>query len=157
MFAQLYHSPIGAIQVIAGQEGIRKISFHPAELDAQPNEHTKEAVAQLTQYFQGKLQTFTLPLSLDGTAFQQQVWQQLLQVPFGTTITYAQQANQLGNAKVIRASANANGKNPIAIVLPCHRVVGANGKLTGYAGALWRKQWLLAHEAKCMGTYQLLF
>ena len=100
---------------------------------------------------------FDLPLNPSGTAFQQKVWQQLIQIPFGETITYLHMAKRLGNVKSIRAAASANGKNPLAIIIPCHRVVGADGKLTGYAGGLHRKQWLLEHEAKMAGKQSKLF
>ena len=106
-----------------------------------------DAVQQLQQYFAGTRQQFDLPLSPQGTAFQQRVWQALQAIPYGETRSYGVQAQMLGNAKAVRAVGLANGRNPIGIVIPCHRVIGANGALTGYAGGLPRKQWLLAHEA----------
>lgn len=111
----------------------------------------------MQQYFEQGLQYFTVPLQASGTAFQQQVWQSLLTIPYGSTTTYKQQANKLGNPLVIRAMANANGKNPIAIIIPYHRVIGSNGGLTGYAGGLSRKAGLLQHEATVVGKNNLLF
>lgn len=117
----------------------------------------KSARMQLEQYFSGDLSTFNLPLGMRGTDFQQKVWAELCNIPFGKTISYLQLARQLGDEKSIRAAASANGRNPFAIIVPCHRVIGTDGSLTGYAGELWRKQWLLDHEAKVSGTYQKLF
>ncbi len=116
-----------------------------------------QTILQLDEYFAGRRKQFSLPLSPAGTAFQQKVWQQLIQIPFAETITYLHVAKRLGNVKSIRAAASANGKNPLAIIIPCHRVVGADGKLTGYAGGLHRKQWLLEHEAKAAGKKSSLF
>lgn len=101
---------------------------------------------QLAKYFAGERQHFDVPVKLAGTRFQLQVWQELLRIPFGTTITYAQLAQRVGNPTATRAVGNANGRNPISIIVPCHRVIGANGKLTGYAGGIDNKQWLLAWE-----------
>lgn len=117
----------------------------------------QEAFDQLQNYFEGTLKNFDLKLQFDGTDFQKRVWQQLETIPYAKTVTYLQMAKDLGDVKNIRAAASANGKNPFAIVVPCHRVIGSNGSLTGYAGELWRKQWLLEHEAKTAGVYQTLF
>ncbi len=106
----------------------------------------KDCKTQLQEYFSGQRQQFDLPLAPAGTPFQQKVWQQLLQIHFGHTITYAEIARRLGDPKTIRAAGTANGKNPIAIVIPCHRVIGMNGDLVGYAGGLPNKKWLLDHE-----------
>jgi methylated-DNA-[protein]-cysteine S-methyltransferase len=103
---------------------------------------------QLDEYFSGKRKTFNLPLAQPGTPFQQKVWELLYMIPFGKTISYHQLAMQYGDLKAIRAVASANGKNNLAIIIPCHRVIGSNRSLTGYAGGLWRKKWLLEHEAK---------
>ncbi|HTM53326.1 MAG TPA: methylated-DNA--[protein]-cysteine S-methyltransferase [Pirellulales bacterium] len=102
---------------------------------------------QLAEYFAGQRQRFDVPLKLAGTPFQQRVWQELLRIPFGTTISYAQLAERVGQPTASRAVGHANGRNPISIIVPCHRVIGANGKLTGYAGGLDKKQWLLEWEA----------
>jgi methylated-DNA-[protein]-cysteine S-methyltransferase len=108
----------------------------------------QQAAGQLAQYFGGKRQTFDLPLAASGTVFQQQVWQQLIRIPFGQTQSYGELAQHLGNKNAMRAVGAANGRNPIAIIVPCHRVIGADGKLTGYAGGLDRKVWLLQHEQR---------
>jgi methylated-DNA-[protein]-cysteine S-methyltransferase len=101
---------------------------------------------QLAEYFAGKRQRFDVPLNLVGTPFQQQVWNELVRIPFGTTITYAQLARRVGKPAAARAVGHASGRNPVSIIVPCHRVIGADGKLTGYAGGLDKKQWLLAWE-----------
>jgi methylated-DNA-[protein]-cysteine S-methyltransferase len=106
----------------------------------------EEAKMQLEHYFAKRLTQFELPLNFQGTVFQQRVWRGLQNITFGSTISYLNLSKQLGDAKAIRAVASANGKNPFAIIVPCHRVIGTDGSLTGYAGDLWRKQWLIAHE-----------
>ncbi|MFY7839769.1 MAG: methylated-DNA--[protein]-cysteine S-methyltransferase [Lacibacter sp.] len=152
-----YKSPIGFIELIDEDGYLTVASF----MDEQKNEPTaltpllQKTIQQLDAYFAGKLLLFELPLRPAGTAFQQSVWNQLVQIPFAETITYLHMAKRLGNVKAIRAAASANGKNPLAIIIPCHRVVGADGKLTGYAGGLHRKQWLLEHEAKHVGSKTL--
>lgn len=152
-----YKSPIGFIELVEEDGALTAASFK----DEQKNNATastplfEKAMQQLDAYFEGKLQQFDLPLRPAGTAFQQTVWNQLKQIPFAETITYLHMAKRLGNVKAIRAAASANGKNPLAIIIPCHRVVGADGKLTGYAGGLHRKQWLLEHEAKFAGSKTL--
>jgi methylated-DNA-[protein]-cysteine S-methyltransferase len=103
---------------------------------------------QLAEYFAGERQQFDVPLKLNGTPFQQRVWQELVQIPFGTTITYGQLAERVAQPSASRAVGHANGRNPISVLVPCHRVIGANGKLTGYAGGLDKKQWLLAFEGQ---------
>ena len=112
-----------------------------------------ETEKQLSAYFNNTLKTFDLPLSLNGTAFQKRVWNQLITIPFGKTISYLELAKQLGDEKCIRAAASANGKNPLSIIIPCHRVIGSNGALVGYSGNIERKTFLLKHE----GAYQDLF
>jgi methylated-DNA-[protein]-cysteine S-methyltransferase len=104
--------------------------------------------AQLAEYFAGTRQQFDVPLKLGGTPFQQQVWQELLRIPFGETITYGELAKRVGKPEGARAVGHANGRNPVSIIVPCHRVIGANGKLTGYAGGMDKKQWLLAWERR---------
>jgi len=115
----------------------------------------QEAVTQLQDYFDGKRTYFDLKLNPAGTEFQQKVWKGLCEIPFGKTMSYLELAKQLGDVKAIRAVASANGKNPLWIVVPCHRVIGTDGSLTGYAGGLWRKKWLLEHENP--STQQSLF
>jgi methylated-DNA-[protein]-cysteine S-methyltransferase len=104
-------------------------------------------VTQLAEYFEGIRSQFDLKLNPKGTDFQQKVWKELLNIPFGKTRTYLEQTKQLGDPKAIRAVASANGKNPVGIVIPCHRVIGSDGSLTGYASGIWRKKWLLEHES----------
>lgn len=107
---------------------------------------------QLVEYFAGERQQFDVPLKLAGTQFQQRVWQELMKIPFGTTITYAELAQRVGNPNASRAVGHANGRNPISIIVPCHRVIGAAGKLTGYAGGLNKKQWLLDWEHRAIAA-----
>lgn len=127
--------------------GLQKVYFEENPLSvSSESPFLKEAVAQLKEYFDGKRTQFSLALNPDGTDFQKRVWQQLIEIPFGKTKSYQEIANQLGDPKVIRAAASANGKNPIAIIIPCHRVIGSDGSLTGYAGGLPRKKWLLDFE-----------
>ena len=116
------------------------------EISTKIPEELKEAVLQLQDYFDGKRTTFTFPLNPSGTDFQKKVWEELLNIPFGKTRSYLDLSKKLGDVKAIRAVASANGKNPLWIVVPCHRVIGTDGSLTGYAGGLWRKKWLLEHE-----------
>lgn len=152
-----YHSPIGYIELVEEDGYLTVASF----MDEQKNKPTaatpliQKALQQLDAFFAGKLKQFDLPLRPEGTGFQQSVWDHLVQIPYAETITYLHMAKRLGNVKAIRAAASANGKNPLAIFIPCHRVVGADGKLTGYAGGLYRKQWLLEHEAKHGGRKTL--
>lgn len=114
-------------------------------------------VEQLIQYFNGQRRQFELPLNQPGTSFQQSVWNELVLIPFGKTISYLDLARKTGDSKATRAVANANGRNNIAIIVPCHRVIGSNRELTGYAGGLWRKKWLLEHEMKIAWGVQTLF
>ncbi len=151
MYKSFYKSPIGIIEISAGSKGITSIRFLDDQIkgnDFSENDYTKRCCVQIEKYFSGSLKEFNLELDLTGTEFQIQVWNGLLEVKFGETISYQKQSKNIGNIKKIRAVANANGKNPIAIVIPCHRIIGSNGSLTGYAGGLWRKKWLLEHEAK---------
>lgn len=148
-----YKSPIGMIQLVEENNLLTVAHFLDESISESlsSSKLLNEALRQLDEYFSGARTEFHLPLYASGTDFQQTVWEKLLEIPYGITITYLQLAKRLGNIKSIRAAASANGKNPLAIIIPCHRVIGANGKLTGYAGGLHRKQWLLAHEAKING------
>jgi methylated-DNA-[protein]-cysteine S-methyltransferase len=140
-------SPIGMLSIYGDEKGISEVVFREGKIiSEQIPDSLIDAVTQLTQYFEGKRNHFNLQLNPKGTKFQKKVWHQLLEIPFGKTISYQEMANLLGNPKVIRAAASANGKNPIAIIIPCHRVIGSDGSLTGYAGGLHRKKWLLKHE-----------
>lgn len=148
MFSQYINSPLGPVKISATSSGISEVLFTDTVATAAPSQLTTLAAEQLQAYFAGTLQQFSLPLAASGTAFQQQVWQALCAVPFGTTCSYADIANQIANKKAVRAVGAANGRNPIAIIVPCHRVIGANGTLTGYAGGLDKKAWLLKHEQR---------
>jgi len=133
------------------REGRVKFASEPQVLErSAAKKHTVLAATseQLGQYFQGKRRTFELPLVLRGTDFQQQVWRSLADIPFGETSTYGEQAVVIGRPSAVRAVGSANGRNPLSIVLPCHRIVGANGSLAGFAGGLETKRWLLDHEAE---------
>ncbi|WP_305879902.1 methylated-DNA--[protein]-cysteine S-methyltransferase [Simiduia sp. 21SJ11W-1] len=152
---QVMTTPIGDLWVSASALGVTEVAFDKAASnfagipDARVPEAlhwASEACVQLAEYFAGRRQEFDLPLAARGTAFQQQVWAALTAVPLGATASYGDIAAGIGKPKAVRAVGAANGRNPIAIVVPCHRVIGANGTLTGYAGGLARKQWLLRHE-----------
>ncbi|MDX1462779.1 MAG: methylated-DNA--[protein]-cysteine S-methyltransferase [Marinirhabdus sp.] len=142
-------TPIGILQITGNIEGVQTIEFieNGTEPSKDLSENTILAISQLKSYFNKETTRFSFNMNPKGTEFQQKVWQELLQIPFGSTKSYQQIANALGDPKVIRAAASANGKNPIAIAIPCHRVIGSNGSLTGYAGGLYRKKWLLDHES----------
>ena len=149
MFYQYIDSPLGRVKIVASSEGICSIAFDETCTEAvSPSALTQRAAEQLNAYFSGALSQFDLPLAASGSPFQQQVWQALCTVPFGTTCSYSSIARQINNIKAVRAVGAANGRNPIAIVVPCHRVIGANGTLTGYAGGLDKKAWLLKHEQR---------
>ena len=140
-------TPLGIAKIIGDNQGISEISvLDEGDISKSIPKELKEVVAQLKDYFSGKRNDFELKLNPKGTHFQQKVWQELGNIPFGKTITYLDLAKKLGDPKVIRAAASANGKNPLWIIVPCHRVIGTDGSLTGYAGGLWRKKWLLEHE-----------
>lgn len=154
-------SPLGDISISGNDAAIEQVAFASdnslqALMPSLSHVHTnseaipavlREAAQQLRAYFAGQLTTFDLPLQPQGTEFQGRVWQALLRVGYGTTASYGQIAQYMGDTKAVRAVGAANGANPIAIIIPCHRIVGSKGTLTGYAGGLWRKQWLLQHES----------
>ena len=140
-------TPLGITKIIGDENGISEISvLDEGEISDKIPLELQEAVNQLRDYFDGSRTDFTLKLNPKGTDFQQTVWKELGNIPFGKTMSYLDLAKKLGDPKVIRAAASANGKNPLWIVVPCHRVIGTDGSLTGYAGGLWRKKWLLEHE-----------
>ena len=144
-----FSSPIGFLKIEANENALQRLDFVDTSEHAEnisENEIIKKCKQQLAEYFSGKRKFFDLPLELKGTIFQNKVWNELQNIPFGKTISYLQLAKNLGDAKCIRAAGTANGKNPIAIIIPCHRVIGADGKLVGYAGGLERKKFLLQHE-----------
>lgn len=141
-------TPLGCAKIVGDEEGIASISVLNSEekpTDIIPLE-LEDCVQQLNEYFEGRRRQFNLNLNPEGTDFQKEVWEALQTIPYGKTCSYLQLAHQLGDVKAIRAVANANGRNPLWIVIPCHRVIGSDGSLTGYAGGLQRKQWLLEHE-----------
>ncbi len=141
------NSPLGITKIVGDENGISIISIlEEGEISETIPHELQEAVTQLGDYFEGKRNDFNLKLNPKGTDFQKKVWQELLNIPYGKTTSYLDLAKKLGDPKVIRAAASANGKNPLWIVVPCHRVIGTDGSLTGYAGGLWRKKWLLEHE-----------
>lgn len=163
-----YESPIGILELKADANHLRAIHFCDDEEDVKRKKEDLSitlshhpvlhlAHEALDHYFSGDFQIGYLPLQQDGTAFQQEVWEQLQKIPAGKTISYIQLSIMLGNKKAVRAVGTANGKNNIPIFIPCHRVIGACGSLVGYSGKLWRKQWLLNHEAKFMHGLQSLF
>lgn len=150
MTSTLYYdfldTPLGKMEIIAKHNAVKSILFVEEVLARQVNSVTDRAKLQLQQYFLGELEKFDLPMQPDGTQFQQQVWQSLSTVAYGKTCSYSDIANSIDNPKAVRAVGSANGKNPLTIVVPCHRVIGSNGTLTGYAGGVERKAWLLNHE-----------
>jgi len=143
-----YNTPIGVAKIIGNTDGIISVSV----MDEKPPVSKEipvslqECIRQLDEYFQEKRTGFDIKLNLQGTEFQKNVWNELQNIPYGKTITYLEQSKKMKSVKAIRAIASANGKNPIWIIIPCHRVIGSNGSLTGYAGGIWRKKWLLEHE-----------
>ncbi|WP_165749797.1 methylated-DNA--[protein]-cysteine S-methyltransferase [Cellulophaga sp. Z1A5H] len=142
-------TPLGIAKLVGNEEGISEfIVLNSEEIvtDVIP-EVLEDAVYQINEYFEGKRKAFSLDLNPEGTDFQKRVWKALEEIPFGKTTSYLGLSKTLGDTKAIRAVANANGKNPLWIIVPCHRVIGSNGSLTGYAGGLYRKQWLLEHES----------
>ena len=142
------NSPLGFVLIEGNEDGISKISVISDETilsESIPKLFTN-VVSQLKEYFEGNRTDFQFKMNPKGTDFQMKVWDELLKIPFGKTASYQEVTNNLGDPKAIRAVANANGKNPLWIVVPCHRVIGSDGSLTGYAGGLWRKKWLLDHE-----------
>ncbi|GAB2687466.1 methylated-DNA--[protein]-cysteine S-methyltransferase [Mucilaginibacter koreensis] len=151
-------TPLG-VAIITENEGYItsvKVTDEPAEvLTSTENAVLNMAISQLNEYFEGRRRAFDLPLKQAGTPFQQSVWQHLMETGFGDTCSYTQLSAQMKNPLAIRAIASANGKNNLWIIVPCHRIIGANGSLTGYAGGLWRKQWLLNHEATVCGKGQM--
>jgi len=145
------NTPIGVCKIKGSHLGVSEVSIldDPEVITTVIPNSLKNCVTQLNEYFNGDRKVFDLKLAYVGTDFQKKVWQSLNAIPYGKTTNYLKQARLLGDEKAIRAVASANGKNPFGIVLPCHRVVGSDGSLTGYAGGLWRKKWLLDHEQGC--------
>ena len=142
-------SPVGAVELVASVAGLVRVSFVDGGISHEnlmSNVHLDAAERQLGEYFAGKRRTFDLVLAPRGTPFQMAAWEVLRTIPFGSTMTYGEQAAAIGNPRAVRAVGGANGRNPLAILVPCHRVIGANGQLTGYASGVERKRWLLDFE-----------
>lgn len=151
------YTPIGVLKLSSDEQHLQSISF-----DAEFVERVTQipgvlikAQQQLEEYFSGKRQTFDLPIDPEGTEFQRHVWSQVTAVSYGSTKSYLEIAREVGTANSCRAVGMANGRNPLPIIIPCHRIIGQNGKLTGYAGGLERKKWLLLHEQKFSGNDRL--
>jgi methylated-DNA-[protein]-cysteine S-methyltransferase len=158
VYYTVMQSPTGALLLAADDVGLRYILFPPAK----PDPHWREdpiplgdTIRQLKAWFAGELQEFNLPLAPEGPAFHQRVWRELCNIPYGKTISYGELARRIGSPNASRAVGRANGANPIPIVIPCHRVIGSNGRLTGYGGGLPRKEFLLALERKQMSGEQM--
>lgn len=149
-FISIYECPLGFQEITATDDAIISILYRDEkpEIKSVTNGIIDSCINQLNEYFAGTRQSFDINLRLIGTDFQKTVWHELLKIPYGETISYLELSTRLFNKLAIRAVGTANGKNPVNIIVPCHRVIGANGKLIGYGGGLWRKQWLLEHEAK---------
>jgi methylated-DNA-[protein]-cysteine S-methyltransferase len=164
IFSSYYQSPIGLLKVSGTETYITSIHFidhiddaEEIKVDNSYHPILIQCIEQLIQYFQGQRRIFEFPIYQEGTTFQKRVWNELIGIPFGKTISYLEMARALGDVNVIRAAASANGKNNIVIVVPCHRVIGSNKELVGYGGGLWRKKWLLEHEHKIKFGIQTLF
>ena len=166
LYSTAHSSPVGTLTLVASDRGLRailwpKLSPQRAGISPRPHrnpEHPilQKAMQQLDEYFAGSRTSFDLPLDLEGTRFQLAAWRSLADIPFGATTTYGRQAAALGIPTAARAVGAANGANPVCIVLPCHRVIGANGSLTGFGGGLPVKQWLLDHEAQVLTTLTIV-
>lgn len=146
-----YESPIGIIEIVGTEEAITSILFSEEDkkknlLQAETPQVLKQCYKELDEYFKGYRKDFTFPYQFEGTDFQKTVWNALTKIPYGETGAYKDIALSIENEKAVRAVGSANGKNQLSIVIPCHRIIGSTGKLTGYAGGLWRKEWLLKHE-----------
>ena len=152
-----FNSSLGVLRISADEKGITEVHFSKEKERRENGDHpfVRECMTQLEDYFSGKLREFDLPLNPAGTAFQLKVWKALLDIPYGKTISYLELAMTVGDKNSTRAVGSANGKNPIAIIIPCHRVIGHDGKLTGYGGGLWRKEWLLEHEGVLQRSKQV--
>jgi methylated-DNA-[protein]-cysteine S-methyltransferase len=164
LFHTYYQSPVGLIRISGTDQYVSEMIFIDNIQKPPVDSHKKQlppmaihAIEQLIQYFHGERRVFEFSMHQEGTEFQKKVWNELLNIPFGRTISYLELSKRLGDTKAIRAAASANGRNNIAIVVPCHRVIGSKNDLVGYAGGLWRKRWLLEHENKVANGVQTLF
>lgn len=156
-----YQSPLGLLKIAGTDQFISEVSFIDKESDVGSsmgsNAILHQCVEELIEYFNGKRFSFEIPVNQEGSDFQRKVWAELLGINYGKTISYMTLAKRLGDPNCIRAAASSNGKNHIAIIVPCHRVIGSNQSLVGYAGGLWRKKWLLEHENKNANGLLTLF
>ncbi len=161
MSSSVVDSPLGSILIEETNNHISQVRFldddETPELFDEDHILQKESKQQLKAYFSSKLQKFDLPLLFNGTEFQNKVWKELMEIPFGKTVSYGELSKNLGDPNYVRAVGNANGKNPISIVVPCHRVIGSTGNLVGYAGGLGRKKWLLDFEGNQISGQGQLF
>lgn len=151
-----YDSPIGTIEIIGNSRGLSELRFlerPPAPVASTPRS-LRAAIGQVDEYFRGARKAFHLRLLLRGSPFQTTVWRRVAKIPFGQTMSYGEIAAAIGRPGAARAVGAANRTNPVAIIVPCHRVIGANGRLVGYGGGLWRKEWLLRHEGKSLSSRQ---
>jgi methylated-DNA-[protein]-cysteine S-methyltransferase len=149
-----YKSPIGVIEIVCKDKSITSLNFIDEEMDksSKSNLYVEKCSRQLDEYFEGKRKGFDIDFIIEGTDFQKKVCQAILTVPYGLTKTYMEISKIVGDVLAIRAIASAHGQNKLPIIIPCHRVIGSDGSLTGYAGGLWRKKWLLEHEQKFSGA-----
>ena len=162
LYYTYYQSPVGIIKIAANEHVVTEISFVDNQdevIHGEPGvcEVIHQCTEELIEYFNGKRKSFTVPVNQDGTAFQKKVWGELLQIPFGKTVSYLDLSKSIGDPKATRAVAAANSKNRIMILVPCHRIIGSDKSLTGYAGGLQRKKWLLQHEFRIANGIQTLF
>ena len=163
IYTKYINSPLGALEISATEEFLTSVLFMEAHKRPSPRkfetdfvpEIITEYIQQITEYFEGTRKEFDLKIQHVGTDFQKLVWGKLETIPFGKTISYLELSRRIGNEKAIRAVGTTNGNNKFNIIVPCHRVIGSNGTLIGYAGDLWRKKWLLEHETKVLGNYQV--
>lgn len=151
-YKSYFKSPIGYIEIIATDNSLVSLDFidkAPKNTSVSPA-YSEEVSKQLAEYFNGKRKEFSLNIKPEGTDFQKNVWKELVEIPYGTTMSYKDVAHLIKNDKAVRAVGNANNKNKVPILIPCHRVIGSDGNLTGYAGGLWRKEWLIKHEKQAV-------
>lgn len=159
----IYNSPVGTLNIRAENGFLSKIIFsNETNLPQSENEENNKEVLeicrlQLDEYFAGERRTFDVPIHQDGTPFQQKIWTELMNIPYGKTISYLELSRRINNIKAIRAVGTANGRNNLPIIVPCHRVIGSDGSLTGYSGGVWIKKLLLDHENKFANGVELLF
>ena len=162
LYYTYYESPVGLLKIGGTDNFIAEIIFIDNEdemVHGEPgiSDIIHQCTEELIEYFAGRRKSFSVPVHQEGTEFQKRVWSELLEIPFGKTVSYLDIAKRLGDPKVIRAAASANGRNNISIIVPCHRVIGSDKSLTGYSGGLWRKKWLLQHEFRIANGVQTLF